>query len=144
MKQVYKNKDGKIHGCHRWLYKLSTAQIICSMVTKILILEQFSTYCCCSVTKMCPTLWNPMNCSMPGFPVLHHLPDFAQTHVHWLSDAIQPSHLLFPPSTPAFNLPQHQGLFQWVSSSYQVAKVLELHHQHQHQSFQWIFRVGFL
>ena len=83
-----------------------------------------------------------MECSTPGFPVLHCLPEVAQTHVHWLSDVIQPSYLLSSPSPPALNLSQHQGLFKWVSSSHQVAKVLEL--QLQHQSFQWIFRVDFL
>ena len=98
-------------------------------------------YCCCSVAQSCLTLWDPMDCSTPGLPVLHHLLDLAQTHVQWVSDAIQPSHPLFPPS-PALNLSQHQGLFQWISSSHQVAKVLEL--QLQHQSFQWIFRVDFL
>ena len=97
---------------------------------------------CCLVAKLCLTLCDPMNCSMPSFPVLHYLPEFAQTHVHWVGDAIQPSHLLSPPSPPALSLPQHQGLFQWVSSSHQVAKVLELHLQH--QSFRWIFRVDFL
>ena len=80
--------------------------------------------------------------SMPGFPVLHCLPEVAQTHVHWLSDVIQPSYPLSSPSPRALNLSQHQGLFKWVSSSHQVAKVLEL--QLQHQSFQWIFRVDFL
>ena len=85
-------------------------------------------------------LCDPMDCSMPGFPVLHHLPEFAQTRVHQVSDAIQPSHPLLSPSPPAFNLSQHQGLFQQVGSLHQVAKVLEL----QHQSFQWIFRVDFL
>ena len=80
----------------------------------------------------------PMGYSTPGFPVLHYLLEFAQTHVHWVSDATQPAHPLSPPS-PAFNLSQHQGLFQWVSSLHQVAKLLEL--QLQHQSFQWIFRV---
>ena len=79
---------------------------------------------------------SPMDGSTPGFPVLHHLPEFAQTHVHWGGDAIQPSHPLLPPSPSALNLPHHQGLFQWIGSSHQVAKVLEL----QHQSFQWIFR----
>ena len=78
---------------------------------------------------------------MTGFPVLHYLPEFTQTHVHWVSDAIQPSHSLSPSSTPDLNLSQLQGLFLWVSSSHQVAKVLEL--QFQHQSFQWIFRVDF-
>ena len=83
-----------------------------------------------------------MDCSMPSLPVLHHLPEFAQTHVHRVSDAIQPSHPLWSPSPPAFNLPQHHSLFQQVSSLNQVAKVLEL--QLQHQSFQWIVRVDFL
>ena len=100
-----------------------------------------SCSCCCLVAQSCLTLCNPMDCSTPGFFSLHHLPKLAQTHVHWVSDAIQPSHPLSSPS-PAFNLSQHQGLFQWVNSSYQVAKVLEF--QLQHQSFQWIFRVYFL
>ena len=72
-----------------------------------------------------------MDCIAPGFPVLHQLPEFAQTHVHWVGDAIWPSHPLLPPSPPALNLPQHQGLFQWVGSSYQVAKVSELQLQYQ-------------
>ena len=101
---------------------------------------QSVSYCCyCSVSKLCLTLRNPLNCSMPGFSVLHYLPEFAQTHAHWFSDAIQPSHPLSPPSTPALNLSQHQGLFQWIGSSRQVAKGLEF--QLQHQSFQWIFRI---
>ena len=82
-----------------------------------------------------------MDCSTPGFPVLHHFLEFAQTHVHWVGAAIQPFHPLSSPS-PAFNLTQHQGLFQWVDSSHQVAKILEL--QLQCQSFQWIFRTDFL
>ena len=98
--------------------------------------------CCCPVAKSCLTFCDPMDCSTPGFPVLHYLSEFAQTHVHWVSDAIQPSCPLLSPSPPAFNLAQHQGLLQWTSSSHQVAKVLEL--QLQHQSFQWIFRVDFL
>ena len=81
-----------------------------------------------------------MNCSMSGVLVLHHLPEFALTHVPWVSDAIQPSHPLSPPSPLALSVSQDQGLFQWTGSSHQVAKVLEL----QHQSFQWIFRVDFL
>ena len=97
---------------------------------------------CCSVTQLCLTLCNPMDCSMPGFPVLHHLPKLAQTHVHWISDAIQPSHPLSSPFPPALSLSQHQGLFQWVSSLHQVAKVLEL--QPRHQSFQCISGVDFL
>ena len=76
---------------------------------------------------------NPMDCSMPGFTVYHQLLEVAQTHVHWVSDAIQPFHPLSSPSPPTFSLSQHQGLFQWVSTSHQVAKVLEL--QLQHESF---------
>ena len=89
-----------------------------------------------SVTQLCPTFCDPMGCSMPGLPVHHQLPEFTQTQVHWISNTIQPSHPLPSPSPPAFNLFQHQGLFQWVSSLYRVAKVLEL--QLQHQSFQCI------
>jgi len=74
--------------------------------------------CCYSVAKLCLTLCDPMDCSMPGFPVLYYLLEFAQTHVHWVSDAIQSSHPLSSPSPPAFNLSQHQGLFQWISSSH--------------------------
>ena len=85
------------------------------------------------VAQSCPTLSDPMDCSMPGFPVHHQLPELAQIHVCQVSDAIQPSHPLSSPS-PAFNLSQHQGLFKWVSSSHQVAKVLEL--ELQHKSFQ--------
>ena len=77
------------------------------------------------ITKSCPTLCNPMNCSTLGFPILHYLPKFAQTHIQWVDDAIQPSHPLLPPYSPALNLSQHQGLFQWDSSSHQVAKVLD-------------------
>ena len=95
---------------------------------------------CCSVAHSCLTLCDPMDCSTPGFPVPHHLSEFAQTHVRWVSDAIQLSHPLLSPSSPAFDLSQHRGLFQWVTSLHQVAKVLEL----QHQSFQRIFRVYFL
>ena len=95
-----------------------------------------------SVTQSCPTLCNPMDCSSPGFPIHQQLLEFAQTPVHRVSDAIQPSHPLLSPSPPDFNLSQHQDLFQWVSSSHQVARVLEL--QLQHQSFQWIFKTNFL
>ena len=80
---------------------------------------------CCSVTKSCSTLCDPMDHSTPDFPV-HYLPEFAQIHVHWVSDVIQPSWSLSSPSSPALNLSQHQGLFQWVNSSHEVAKVLEL------------------
>ena len=74
------------------------------------------------VAQSCPTLWDPMDCSTPGFSVHYQLPELAQTHVHRVGDAIQPSYPLSSPSPPAFNLSQHQGLFQWVSSSHQVAK----------------------
>ena len=96
-----------------------------------------SLCCCCWVTQLCLTLCDPMDCSTPDFPVLHNLPEFAQTRVlsHWCHPTISSS-------SPAFNLSQHQGLFQWVGSSHKVAKVKEL--QLQHQSFQWIFRVDFL
>ena len=69
-----------------------------------------------SVTQSCPTLCDPMNCSMPGILVHHQLPEFTQTHVHWAGDAIQPYHPLSSPSLPAFYLSQHQGLFKWLSS----------------------------
>ena len=94
-----------------------------------------------SVTQLCPTLCDPMGCSTPGFPVHHQLPKLAQTHVHQVGDAIRPSSLSSP-SPPAFILSQHQSLFKWVSSSYQVAEVLKL--QLQHQFFQWIFRTDLL
>ena len=94
-----------------------------------------------SVAHSCLTICDPMNCSTPGFPVHHQLTEFTQTFVHWVGDAIQPSHPVTSPSPPAFNLSQHQGLFQWVSL-YQVAKILEF--QLQHQSFQWIFRTDLL
>ena len=103
-----------------------------------------------SVAQSCPALCNPMNCSTPGFPVYHQLLELAQTHIHWVVDAIQPSHPLISslPSnplslpSPAFNLAQHPGLFQWVTSLHQMAKVLEL--QLEHQFFQWIFRTDLL
>ena len=94
------------------------------------------------VAQLCLTLCDPMNRSTPGLPVHHQLPEFTQTHAHWVGDAIQPSHPLSSPSPPAFNLSQHQGLFRWVSSSHQVAKVLEF--QLQRQSFQWTPRTDLL
>ena len=115
--------------------KRDTTQLL--NYAKDLNTSQFS-----SVTQSCPTLCNPIDCSTPGFPVRHKHPELIQTHIHQVSDAIQPSHPLWSPSPPAFSLFQHQGLFQWVSSSYQVVKVLEL--QLQHQSFQWTFRTDFL
>ena len=126
--------------------QLSGASVLCFHILTFLrahrgsgsslMAPQFS-----SVTQSCLTLCDPMDCSTPGLPVHHRLPEFTQTHVHWVSDAIQPSHPLLLPS-PAFDLSRHQGLFQWVSSSHQVVK--ELDFQLQHQSFQWIFRTYFL
>ena len=99
-----------------WLKQLS-------MHTKM---NQFSL-----VTQSCPTLCDPMNRNTPGLPVHHQLPEFIQTHVHWSGDAIQPSHAWLSHSPPVFNLSQHQGLFKWVSSSHQVAKLLKFKLQHQ-------------
>ena len=80
-----------------------------------ILIVPFDFYpCCSSVAKSCLTLCTPMECSMPGFPVLPDISEFAQTHVHWVSGAIQPSHPLSPPSAPAFNLSQHQVIFPWV------------------------------
>ena len=88
-----------------------------------------------SITQLCLTVFDAMDCSTPGFPVHHQLPELTQTHVHWVDDAIQPSHPLWSPFPPTFNLSQHRDLFKWVSSSHQVAKVLEF--QIQHHSFHW-------
>ena len=96
----------------------------------------------CSVTQSCSTLCDPIDCSTPGLPVHHQLPESTQIHAHWVGDAIQPSHLPSSPSPPAFNLSQHQGLFQSINSLHQVAKVLEF--QLQHQSWQWTLRPDFL
>ena len=109
-------------------------KVIMFYICRLALIVHYKLRCCCSVAHSCPTLCDPMDCSTPGFPVLHHLPKFAQTHVHRVSNAIQPCH-----SSPAFGLSKHRGLFQWVGSPNQVAKVLEL----QHQPFQWIFRVDF-
>ena len=89
--------------------------------------------CCCSVTKSCPTPCDPMDCSTPGSSALlcPYPPEFTQTHVHWVGDTIWPSSPLSSPSHFHFTLSQHQNIFQWVSSSHQVAKILELQLQHQ-------------
>ena len=102
----------------------------------------FSSVLFSLVAQLCTTLCDPRDYSTPGLPVHHQLPELTQTHVHWVSDAIQPSYPLSSPSPSAFNLSQHQGLFKWVNSSHQVAKVSEF--QLQDQSFQWIFRTDFL
>ena len=101
------------------------------------MMSQFS-----SVTQSCPTLCDPMNCCTPGLPVHHQLPESTQTHVHRVTDGIQPSHPMSFPSPPALNLSQHQGLFKWVSVSHWVAKVLEF--QLQNQSYQWTPRTDLL
>ena len=93
-----------------------------------------------SVTQSCPALCDPMNHSTSGLPVHHQLLESTQAYVHWVGDAIQPSHPLSSPSSPALNLSQHQGLFKWVSSLHQVAKILKF--QLQNQSFQWTPRTG--
>ena len=93
--------------------------------TKIMASGSNSSVQFSSVAQSCPTLRDPMNHSTPGLPVHHQLPEFTQTHVHRVGDAIQPSHPLSSPSPPASNPSQHQGLSQWVNSSHQVAKVLE-------------------
>ena len=102
----------------------------------------FTTQSVSSVAQSCPTLCDPMNHSTPGLPVHHQLPEFTRTHVHRVGDVIQPSHPLSSPSPPASNPSQHQGLFQWVNSSHEVAKVLKF--QLQHQSFQWTTRTDLL
>ena len=135
---------------HTLVILLSTLDIVSSQLNETFLRTRSVSLCSqmhfsvqfSSVAQLCLTLFNPMGCSMPGLPVHHQFPQFGQTHVHWVGDAIQPSHPLSPPSPPAFNLSQHQSLFKWVSSSHQVAKVLEF--QLQHQSFQWIFRTDFL
>ena len=122
--------DPSFLNLHSWLISLLDLLTLCYKT-------RFS-----SVQSLSPVwLCDPMECSMPGLPVHHQLPELSQTHVHRVGDAIHPSHPLSSPS-PAFSLSQHQGLFQWVSSSHQVAKVLEF--QLQHQSFQWTFRTDLL
>ena len=100
-------------------------------------LDQFS-----SVAQLCPTLCDSMSLSTPGLPVHHQLLESTQTHVHWVGNAMQPSHPLSSPSPPALDLSQHQGLFQWVNSLHQVVKVSEF--QLQHQSFQWTCKTDLL
>ena len=103
-----------------WAYMHAYSIYMYSSLTSGHVSVQFS-----SVAQLCLTLCDPMNCSTPGLLVHHHLPESTQTHVHWVRDAIQPSHPLSSPSAPAPNPSQHQSLFQWVNSSHEVAKVLE-------------------
>ena len=138
--QCYVALDSKeALGENGWTHVYVVAESLYSSPETITIL--LISYCC-SVAQSCPTVCNPMNCSTTDFLILYYFWEFAQSHVHWIGDASQPSHLLSSPSPPAFSLSQHQGLFQWVSSLHQVVKVLEF--QLQHQSFQWMFRVDFL
>ena len=106
------------HSVSNWNNLLIEASLV------LLILFPYTTLSLFLVTEWCPTVCDPMNCSTTGFPVLNYLPEFAQTHVHSVIDAIQPSHPLSSPSLLALNL--YQSLFQWVGSSHQVAKVLGL------------------
>ena len=128
---------------YRWLVTCAAGahwRIYSSLLYSVLISlvwVQFS-----SIQPLCPTLWDSKNRSMPGLPVHHQLLESTQTHVHWVSDAIQPSYPLSSPSPPALNLSQNQGVFQWVSFSHQVTKLLEF--QLQHQSFQWTPRTDLL
>ena len=121
------------------LSPISTLVIISLILLSFNLLSPFCKHTCdyiqfSSVAQLCLTLYDPMNRSTPGLSVHHQLLEFTQTHVHWVGDVIKPSHPLLSPSSPALNLSQHQGLFKWVSSSHQMAKVLEF--QLQHQSFQ--------
>ena len=110
-----------------WTEESGGLQSIASVEKTRRQLKQLSRHASVSsVTQSHLTLCDAMDCSTPSFPVHHQQLELTQTHVHWVSDAIQPSHALSSPSPPAFNLSQHQGLFQWVSSSHQVAKALEL------------------
>ena len=136
LKFLKKKKKKKKKIIKNW-YTLQPGRIL-----NVLLSERSQAVCCCSAAQLCLTLCDRTDCSMTGFSVFHYCLEFAQTHVPWVSDAIQPSHLLSFLYPPAFNFSQHQGLFQWVSSLHQVAKALEL--QLQHQSFQRIFRTDFL
>ena len=126
---------------HDWSDLAAASALVSAMYQSLNLFQNSLFHCCCSVTQSCPTLCNPMYFSMPDFPVLHNLPELAQTHVHWVGNAIQPSHSLSSPSPPAFSLSHHDCLF-WVGSLHQVARVMEV--QLQDQSFQWILRVDFL
>ena len=114
----------------RWLYDSSTLLIWCVILINLPILSHLCiSQSVSSITQSGPTLCDPKDCSTPGFLIHHQLPELAQIHVHQVGDAIQSSHPLSAPSPPAFNLSQHYSLFQWVSSSHQVARVLELQFQ---------------
>ena len=116
-----------------WSYIFIFLMVCCTSVSQVthLRFDSSTFFCPCSalsvsqfhsITQPCLTLCNPMDCSMPSFPVLHHLLELAQAHIHWVGETIQSSDSLLSPSPPAFNLSQLQGLFQWVSSSHHVTK----------------------
>ena len=105
---------------------IPTRNFLCHLLSHVIFRAFVDPFSVSSTTQSCLILCDPMDCSTPDFPVLHCLPELAQTYVHQVGDAIQPCHPLSSPSPPAFSLSQHQGLFQWVSSSHQVPKVLGL------------------
>ena len=132
----------RLHLFYRFLFVLCKRYLSVTLLRESLLEKNNLVFSAVLFSCLVVTLCDPRDCSMPGLPVHHQLPEFTQTHVHWVSDAIQPSHLLSSPYSPAFNLSHHQGLFKWVSSLHQMVKVLEF--QLQHQSFQRIFRTDFL
>ena len=139
------NKTWKVSNTNRawtWIQKKSIPSNFRLTINQWVTMNSDVGFCCFSVAHSCPTLCKPKECSTPDFLVLRHLPVFAQSQAHWVSDPIQPSPPLLSPYPPAFNLSQHQGLFQWVYSSHEVAKVLET--QFKHQFLQWILRTHFL
>ena len=115
---------GKTYRTYWWRKHMSLTFLSCPT------LLYNTSCCCCSVAQSCPTLCDPMDCSTPGLPIPHHLPEFAQVHVHCIGDAVQLSHPPMPSSPSALNLSQHQGFLQWVICSYQMLKILELQLQH--------------
>ena len=118
---VWATREAILH-IYEWLtiYIITCIWLITYNYISYVFMIQFS-----SVAQSCPTLCDPMNRSMPGLPIHHHLPEFTQTHVHRVGDAIHPSHPLLSPFPPAPNPSQHQGLFQWVNTSHELAKILE-------------------
>ena len=114
-----------IHLFYKYWLRIPTGQTLWLGITTSISVRHLSGQVS-SLAQSCLTHCDPMDCSMPGVPVHHQLPELAQTHVHRINDAIQPSHPLPSPSPPASNLSQHHGLFQWVSSLHQLTKVVEL------------------
>jgi len=122
----YKSPTIERRGCIRWWKNRAIISCLIWVQIHPLVGEWYFILNSVQFSQSWLTLCNPVDCRNPDFPVHHQLLELAQTHVHWVSDAIQPSHPLSSPSPPAFDFSQHQGLFKWVSSSHQVAKVLEL------------------